>query len=577
MVGVAIVILSIWPLFQPEFFRVHDYTHAARIVEMAQGLKEGQFPVRWVGNLGYGYGMPLFSFYAPLPYYVGGFLYLWGVGAVLAIKLLYGICAGLTFIGMYLLGVQLYRSRLAGLVAATALSLAPYRAVNFYVRGAVSENWGVMALPWILLGIVRVVRRESYGAVILLGSLVVLFLSHNITTMIFAPFAIIFTLVFWWMHSRRSAAIKSHVSSLGLLLGVGLLSVGLSAFYLFPALIEKDLTHIGDILGGYFHYSQHFLYARQFVIPNWGYSGSQWGPDDGMSFFLGYGQLAAVVMGAVMVVVAMAKRRISRNNLFVWLLNLSLLLLALFFSLERSKPLWDVIAPLQTAQFPWRFMGIAVVFLALLCGQLVIFFQQARSRIIISVLVVGILLLSLAYFRPESFLEKAEALYFTDPVKIQNQMSGILPDYIPLSFQIKSGQAKNAEDSANPDLTPAQRMISCDHCDSKKTTVLVDRAHEKLLRITAGDQSLAQFHVANFPGWQVFVDGQAQELQPDTLGAISVMIPSGEHTVGVQLHDTPVRGWSDMVSALSLIICAALAIRQGWMLRAEPDTVKNKK
>src|SRR3989338_10214440 len=80
---------AIRPLTIAGFFPVHDDTQPARIYEMAKALKFGQFPVRWVPDLGYGYGYPLFNFYAPLPYYFGAAFYLFGFNVLSATKLMY--------------------------------------------------------------------------------------------------------------------------------------------------------------------------------------------------------------------------------------------------------------------------------------------------------------------------------------------------------------------------------------------------------------------------------------------------------------------------------------------------------
>ncbi len=63
---ILIFLLSSYSFFQTSFFHVHDFTHGARIAEMARALDEGQFPVRWSANFGYGFGMPLFNFYLTL-------------------------------------------------------------------------------------------------------------------------------------------------------------------------------------------------------------------------------------------------------------------------------------------------------------------------------------------------------------------------------------------------------------------------------------------------------------------------------------------------------------------------------
>src|SRR3990167_1349066 len=92
---------SIKPLLMSGFFPIHDDTHVARVYEMAKALSDGMFPVRWVSDLGYGYGYPIFNFYSPLPYYVGGFLDLSGLDSLNATKLT-------MFLGIILSGFSMY-------------------------------------------------------------------------------------------------------------------------------------------------------------------------------------------------------------------------------------------------------------------------------------------------------------------------------------------------------------------------------------------------------------------------------------------------------------------------------------
>src|SRR5258708_28033380 len=87
-----VLTFSFWtvlPLFHAGFFPMHDDTQVARVFEMGQALKDGMFPVRWVSDLGYGYGYPVFNFYAPLAYYFGGILVLFGLNALIATKVMF--------------------------------------------------------------------------------------------------------------------------------------------------------------------------------------------------------------------------------------------------------------------------------------------------------------------------------------------------------------------------------------------------------------------------------------------------------------------------------------------------------
>ena len=68
---IALSVLTVLPLFHLGFFNIHDDAQIQRVFEMKTALSDGMFPVRWVADLGYGYGYPIFNFYGPLPYYVG--------------------------------------------------------------------------------------------------------------------------------------------------------------------------------------------------------------------------------------------------------------------------------------------------------------------------------------------------------------------------------------------------------------------------------------------------------------------------------------------------------------------------
>ncbi len=138
-----VLILSFWaihPLFISGFFPMHDDTQVARVFEMGKMLERGMFPVRWVPDLGYGYGYPIFNFYAPLAYYIGGFFMFLGFDALLATKIMMALGVILAGIFMYLLTREFF-GELGGIVAGLFYIYAPYHAVDIYVRGDVAEFW----------------------------------------------------------------------------------------------------------------------------------------------------------------------------------------------------------------------------------------------------------------------------------------------------------------------------------------------------------------------------------------------------------------------------------------------------
>ena len=295
---VLIFIAATWSLYRPGFFHIHDWTQGARIAEMGRALNEGQFPVRWSANFGYGFGMPLFNFYAPLPYYLGGLLYNLGLNLVVCLKILYLLPTFLAMLGAFKLGKKI-SGTWAGIILAAAYTLAPYRAVNLFVRGAVSEAWAMAFMPWVLNAIFALLKNfkkkinSKPKYLILVLSLVGIFLSHNLTAMIFIPLSGL--LAFILFLEEENWSLKNTLKDIVPVFLIYLLSAALSAFYLLPAVMEKNDTIIDIIFSGYFHYSNHFLYIRQFLKPNWQYGGSGWGPEDGISFFFGWGQILGLV------------------------------------------------------------------------------------------------------------------------------------------------------------------------------------------------------------------------------------------------------------------------------------------
>lgn len=182
-----VILLSFWairPLFVSGFFLMHDDTQPARAHQMAKALSFGQFPVRWVPDLGYGFGYPIFNFYAPLPYYIGGAFHLLGFDLLSATKLMFVFGILLAGVGMYFL-VRELAGETAGIVCSVLYMYAPYHAVNIYVRGAVGEFYAYGFLPFLLLGTYMIVKNCNLkGVVIASISFSCILLSHNILGMI---------------------------------------------------------------------------------------------------------------------------------------------------------------------------------------------------------------------------------------------------------------------------------------------------------------------------------------------------------------------------------------------------------
>ena len=533
----AAIIISSWAALMPNFFRAHDYLHGVRTAEMLTGLQEGQFPVRWSGNLGYGYGMPLFAFYAPLPSYVGAIIYWLGFDLIATTKILYLLTSVFTAIGAYKLGKMQY-GRLGGVIVALSFLLFPYRAVNLFVRGALSEAWGMMALPWILYFIGGVMQGKIKAWAGLVISLVVLFLSHNLTTLMFVPFSILYVLVLVGSALSIDKTPKKTVIKRGILvLGSYLLATGISSFYLLTAFFEKGFTQVESILSGYFSYTQHFLYIRQFFTNNWGYGGSVWGPEDGISFFLGYGLLFGLAGVGLLSVKKLLEKRNKKltSSTFLTVASLVLAGMALLLTTQKTEILWERIPYLSYVQFPWRFLAIAGLFASLALGSLNTL--KGVGRYVVVWVVCFMLVLNGVFFKPEKFDADLSGLYTSDATAIRTHLSQILPDYLPKHL--------------HPNITPATSLVLN---QDLPVEIVVERFHEKLIRFETKQETEVILAVANYPGWMAELDGEKVAISMTEDGLIQVTVPTGSHQLGLRLNRTPIQQLADSTSLISLIV-----------------------
>jgi len=391
-----------------------------------------------------------------------------------------------------------------------------------------------------LLGLVLVLKKEKYGWLVLSLSTAGLLLSHNLISMIFLPFFALFALGLIMYKKAWKQAITAFFS--------GLLGVGIASFYVLPAFFEKSATQVeGRILTHYFDFHLHFLYLRQFVTPYWGYGGSVWGPNDDISFFLGYGMLAGLLLtGAALLQNFRQKKKLARPFVLLSILSFILGSLALFMTTEKTLILWEQISLLKFVQFPWRFLSVAIIFISLAITSGIVSLSSKLVKFALTGVVFAILLSNARYFRPEAYLDSPQELYSAEESQVAQKMSGILPDFLPQGFDEEALPVNLSQVVVSPELTDS--------------SVLVNRVQEKLVFVEFSDPTDLVFALADFPGWQVEIDGEQVNHGKTTEGLLSVLVPAGSHQIGVRFLPTLVRAWANGISAASLFILFALLL-----------------
>lgn len=396
---------------------MHDDTQVVRVDQMFKALGSGQFPVRFVPDLGYGYGYPIFNFYNPLSYYFGAAFMFLGLDALWATKAMFILPILFSGLAMYWL-TKRYFGPVAALVSGVFYVYAPYHAVQIYVRGAVAEYWAYAVIPLVIYAFLA--KRQLLAAI----SLALLILSHNLTAFMFIPFLILFRPI-------RSI----------------LLGVGLATFFWLPALVEKNFTRVNLMVQQQFNPLEHFVYPNQLWASAWGYAGSALGRIDGLSFMIGK---LHIIFTLLALVIFIFSRKITKSTRRLVLLAISYLLLAMFMLLPLSYFIWANLPVLRFLQFPWRYLSFVALSTSILTGFAITRFPK------IAWLLPLFVLYSTKFFQPQFTYPITAAELLTQP-QVKWVVSARSDEYLPKDFVVPQ-----TEDQVFGPQNPANQLLVAD-------------------------------------------------------------------------------------------------------------------
>ena len=186
------IALSLLPvvliLSSGQLFHTHDgFVHLARMSAFFKSLSDGQFPVRWAGDLNFGYGMPLFDFIYQLPYFISSFFLLIGFGLVASFELTLVLSFILSGIFMFLFAKEFFGDEKSAFMATIFYQFFPFRLVELFVRGSFGEVYTYAFLPLVLYGVVKIFNTKENLPYRILTSFAtaLLVLSHNSVSLLF--------------------------------------------------------------------------------------------------------------------------------------------------------------------------------------------------------------------------------------------------------------------------------------------------------------------------------------------------------------------------------------------------------
>ena len=544
--------------------------HYYRFTAMRDALRHGWLFSRWVPNLALGYGYPFFNFREPLPYLAGEFLALLGLPLPLVLGLLYTVSFVAAGWGAYALANDLFGER-AGWVAALSYGLGPYLLLDALRRGNLTESIALALLPWLLFTFRRVITRGGPRPFVASVSLLAaLFLSHNISSLTFAPFLGGYVLLLSYFHRERKTWPWAFVA-------VGV-AVALTACFWLPALLEQDTVQLHlsrTTRNNDFHYN--FATWREMLF-TWPTPADPDYVNAPMRVPLGVARWMLAVVGLAL---GLWRARTAKQRAL--LVFFALVAVAyLWMSTAASVGIWEAFDLLAFAQFPWRLVGRALLPVALLGGA---GFSSRKSQVAsrksqveyptscllppASQVLFYLALIVLALFSypctypPKGMCDVVPYPQIADVYAFEQAgWMGVDPEssYFPIWVEQHPTDTALAEAYIR-----GEEPVRLDAA-ALPAGARVLSATYRPLRATLDIESPVAFQARwlglYYPGWQVKVDGETVPVIPaEDTGLLTFPVPAGAHTIRVRFGATPVRRMANAISLVTLLGAGIVASR----------------
>ncbi len=516
-------------MFKPGIFTMHDF-HVYRLYEYDKCIADVKLPCRWAPDSAFEYGEPVFNYYAQLPYLFGEVFRFLGLSVLGSIKALFVSSLVFSALAMFFLARQLWGNNLAALTSALVYTYAPYRAVDVWVRGALPESLAFIFFPLITYFFNDFVLKKKTISLLLFGlSFSALVLTHNLSVFMFLIFFSIWAVYFLTKHQSWKLVPQ--------FIGVGIISFGLSAFYILPVIFENKLVTLTETTGGYYDFKNHYVTLNQLLISRyWGYGASLWGEDDRLSLSVGHVQWVIPILIAVLVIF---RRKIKNYFSFFVLFGLGWFML--FLTHNKSTPLWDIFAPLRFVQFPWRFLGSAVFIFALSTGALLTLFKKPLLNILISLIVIGIVIGLNTPFYFEDIWQSFDDKQFFSGKNYEMQVGSAIYDFWP----------KTAGKEVPSTFAPKDPIFKEGSGSGK---LIEKKSHSAKYELEIkSNQAEISFPIVYFSGWVAYSNDQKLEIYPkDKYGLITTRLIPKDKIITLEFKDTLVRQIGNTLTLISL-------------------------
>lgn len=520
------VLIGSAPALKTTFVIGHDGTyHMARLLNLADGLKNGQFPVRMGGFAYDGYGGVMSVFYPDTFLYPFALMILGGASAVYVCNV-FSVALNIgAALSMYAAAKRLFEKRWAATGASILYTLASYRVVNVFTRIAFGEALAMVFLPLFLVNLYDVVCGDARRWKGLALSAACIFCSHMITTLLCAVLAAGFCL----LHIRKIILQKRLlplVKAVLVCLLLCLCRIGPLVMYSMQGLGADDLFR---------NITEFSVELGQVLMMNAGTITRETNNPQVMEFSVEIG-LPLMIGAALALYAALQKEERGKSE---WA-ALKLVAGGALMTIAATDFFpWGAVSLLTQGQvgyiqFTWRLLILATPMLALAGGYGLCEFGGKRQ----DAAVVAALSMAVICVMPIFSSEIQNPIYVEKGVIISPFMGRSFPEYTYSdTTDFLAIRKRSVEIIGDAEMADYEK---------RSTTITA--------QVSARTESRITFPLFDYDGFRATVDGREIAVERGSNNRVSVVLPAG--TSGALKIWFAGKGWwrvGDAVSAAALI------------------------
>jgi hypothetical protein len=471
-------------------------------------LRAGNLYPGWLAESNAGYGDASFRFYPPALYYLLALVRMitgsWLAATLLTATLLF-IVGGL--------GVTFWARALGygqtAMWAGILYTLAPYHLNQFFQSFMFAEFAAAAILPFAFAFTERVCRKgRSRDIAGLAVAYALLILTH-------LPLAIIGSIALFVYAMLRLDSTRRW-ATLGRLSGSVALGLAASACYWTTLLFELNWIRADNI-----DPDPSVDYRQNFVL-------STFSPDYLNVWWMNILLLATVAMFWPALALlrrsdadSASENRTERQSALKTMGVV--VILTIIMATPLSRPIWNLLRPLQQTQFPWRWLSLTSIVCSVMVAAAIPFWKKMANggKRPLAMIAAGSAVLAFTFSAAHIIREA----YWLTPNQFEQQLSAI-----PGSQGVSQWWPAWVHE-------PVQSMASPVEAGDRKVAIDSWESQHRVFHIGAGQSTTARVRTFFYPHWLASAEGRPLAVNHDKDGAVVISLPGKQVTISMDFRE----------------------------------------